>query len=112
MAEYCSVHNLLGAEDTPVGTAVTAGRGEVELRTLFRQSGVWTLDAIVMAFETLVPAGEAKRYGEVFTLEAITSFMASEAVNRIVGAGVDLHDVTVIDPADGRRISVRGTLRC
>lgn len=101
VAGYCNVHNLHPAEDTPVGDAAAAGRNETELGVLFQDADDWTLDAIVMAFETLVPADEAKRYGEVFTPEVITSFMAAQAADRAIEAGFDLREATVIDPAAG-----------
>lgn len=60
-----------------------------------------SLDELVMAFETLVPAPEAKAFGAVFTPEAITSFMAREALARLVALGVPLATATVVDPAVG-----------
>lgn len=54
-----------------------------------------TVDAVVKCFEVLVPDGEARDHGAVFTPEAITGFMAHHTI------GLDNADGTVIDPACG-----------
>lgn len=60
-----------------------------------------SLDDLVMAFETLVPPAEAKRFGAVFTPSEVTSFMASESISRLSSLGVPSGSVSVLDPAVG-----------
>lgn len=75
-----------------------AGAGAYET---VKAASSMTLDEVVMAFETLVPEEEAKRYGAVFTPAPITAFMAKEAVRRLSDRDIDLSGVRAIDPSVG-----------
>ena len=100
VAEYCAQNHLIPEGNTSLGRAL-ARNDLAPLRTHLLQANSWSLDDLIISFETCVPRDEAKRYGAVFTPDAITSFMAAEAIQRAVDSGVAVDEITVIDPAVG-----------
>lgn len=100
-ASFCDRHQLTPDPDSPVGRAVAAAPEGGPAATAVAGLDQLGLDELVQAFETLVPEAEADSFGAVFTPEAITSFMAREAVDRCADGGFDLDVLTVLDPAVG-----------
>ena len=99
---FCRQHGLTPAPGGVVHELTSdASPGAATAFAALEGVGNLSLDELVMAFETLVPAPEAKAFGAVFTPEAITSFMAREALARLVALGVPLASATVVDPAVG-----------
>lgn len=98
---FCEEQGLTPAHGGVLARTIEPTPGADDARAALAGVGPLNLDALVMAFETLVPASEAVRYGAVFTPEAITSFMARESLDRLTSLGVDLTAATVIDPAVG-----------
>lgn len=100
VAGYCAEHDLRPQPGSPVADLISAV--DPAALALYDDVTSWSLNDLVMAFETLVPQQEAKKYGAVFTPSAITNFMATESVRRWTSTpGHDLHTVTVLDPAVG-----------
>ena len=99
VAGYCDHHRLRPTPGTASAACVAAADPQLVLQ--LADADAWSLDALVTAFETLVPAAEAAAYGAVFTPEPITAFMAREACDRAVESGFDLAAATVVDPAVG-----------
>lgn len=101
VAAWCAAHGLTPTPGGAVHAAVSAANPQ--LTAAFSAVEAWEVDGVVMAFETLVPANEAARYGAVFTPAPVTAFLVSEAVHRwsATNPGRDLADVTVLDPTVG-----------
>lgn len=99
---FCRQHDLAPQPDSLLGRLVTASDKDVDAaEEALTGLPELDLDGLVMAFETLVPAEEAKKYGAVFTPETITSFMANEAIDRAAALGINLDGAHVVDPAVG-----------
>ena len=99
---FCQQHSLRPSPGGLLAPITDDASDEVQAAlAALADLGALTLDDLVMAFETLVPEEDAKRYGAVFTPETITAFMASEAADRAAALGVDLEQASVVDPAVG-----------
>ena len=109
---FCADHALVPAPGSLLAATLVDGSPEVLAATAaFAAVDPLTLDSLIMAFETLVPPEDAAKYGAVFTPEAVTSFMATEAIARVRRLGVVPDDVTVVDPAVGCGALLSGALR-
>ncbi len=101
VAQYCQENGLVPLPGTALAELVRVGGAFTDLRDRLASAERWDLDDLVISFETCVPTAEAARYGAVFTPEAITSFMAREAIIRRLDSGESPGEITVVDPAVG-----------
>jgi adenine-specific DNA-methyltransferase len=101
VARFCAEHGLAPQPHTLLATLTSPTPARHGADAALDGIGQLALDDLVMAFETLVPTEEAKKFGAVFTPEAITAFMAREALDEAARRGVELASATVVDPAVG-----------
>lgn len=102
LQRFVTENNLTPSPGGVLAAALNAGDKDVlAAGEAIDDLPVLSLDDLVMAFETLVPAEEAKKYGAVFTPSSITSFMAQEAVNRLGALRISAATAHVVDPAVG-----------
>ncbi len=99
--EAALVQRFLNTRPASRSTLLTSLMGEDsdDVRVVFDRLAPFaplSLDDVVQAFESLVPAAESKAYGAVFTPEPICRFMAQHAISHAKATSG-----TVIDPACG-----------